>query len=181
MASFSSPSSSTTSPPEYSLYGDSASISNVTSALTSNCSALTVIASTILTANGSLPQGVNASLLPLYNPSYTEAYFRASSFALNSYFDDNMPDPAAVVNFTAPTPAPILLPASRRNVSFEACLNDTIANALPIEQGSWAVKGMQPNQGAAGLAALLVVGVLGGGRSQAMGMALVLVVVMMSV
>lgn len=180
MASFSSPSSSSTSPPEYSLYGDSDSIGNVTEALNSNCSALTVIPSTILTSNGSLPQGINTSLLPLYNPNYTEAYFRASSFALSSYFDDNTPDPAAVVNFTAPTPAPILLPASTRNVSFEACLSDTIANALPIEQGSWAVKGMKPNQGAAGLVALLVVGAVGGGRSQVMGMAVVLVVLMMS-
>lgn len=179
MASFSSPSSSTTAPPEYSLYGDSESIGNVTEALNSNCSAVTIVASTVLTANGTLPSGVNASLLPLYNPNYTESYFRASSFALSSFFDDNDPDPAAVVNFTAPTPPPTLYPASARDATFEACLNDTISNALPIEQGSWAVKSLQPSKAGAGLAAVLVV-VLGGGRSQAMVMVAVLLVLMMS-
>lgn len=179
MASFSSPSSSATSPPEYSLYGDSDSVGNVTAALNSNCSAITVIGSTVLNADGTLPSGVNASLLPLYNPNYTESYFRASSFALNSYFDDNKPDPAAVVNFTAPTPPPILLAAAKRNTSFEACLNDTISNALPIEQGSWAVGGLRPSKGGAGLTALVVVA-LGGGRSQAVVMVAVLLVLMMS-
>lgn len=182
MASFSSPSSSSTSAPEYSIYGDQESVGNVTEAIMSNCSAVTVVPSTPLDNDGAPTGGANTSLLPEFDPTYVGSYYRASSFALSTYFDDvaAQVDPAATVNFTAPATKPSLYPAAERDVSFQQCVNDTIATALPIEDAASAALGLRTMPGATmGVAALCAV-LLGGGERQMVVLVLAMLVLVAS-
>lgn len=184
MASFSSPSSSAAQPPQYALYGDATSVQSTSSALSSSCKAVTVVPSTQLDSNGSYPSGTNTTLLPPLDPTFTEQYYRASSFALQSYFDDvaASADPQATVNFTRPSPGPSLIPAAQRDAAFQQCVNETISQVLPIEQGSWAVGAVRPSKvGAAGAVGLAMVFLGGGGKeSQLMLVVVVALALVMS-
>ncbi|GAA5899524.1 hypothetical protein JCM5296_003728 [Sporobolomyces johnsonii] len=132
-ASFSPESYVSSAPPQYMIYGDSDSVSSVTSALTFNCSALIVIPSTPVSDNGTYPSSINETLLPPLDPTNVEAYYRASSFALYSFFQGQPPNPNATVGYTSPTNATAYLyPTGKRNATFESCVNDTISFALPI-------------------------------------------------
>lgn len=119
------------------MYGDQASVGNVTQALASQCQAVPVVNSTPVTDNGTYPSSTNTTLLPALDPVNVEAYYRASSFALYSFFTDSAQQGSnATVNYTEPVSTPpFKYDASLRNRSFESCVNDTISSTLPIEDG----------------------------------------------
>ncbi|GAA5972002.1 hypothetical protein JCM11641_002451 [Rhodosporidiobolus odoratus] len=185
VASLSLNSLNNTTPPQYLIYGDSASIGNVTSALTANCSAVMVVPAAAVGSDGTYTSAnatsgdTSAPLLPPLNPEDVLSYYRSSSFALFSYFDDHTADPDATANFTLPantdTNNTYHYPAASRDTKFESCLNSTIAGALPIEEGSYKEYTSAANRvGAkvdgqmAVLAALGVGCMVGGGRWQMM-------------
>ncbi|KAI5475147.1 hypothetical protein MNV49_001891 [Pseudohyphozyma bogoriensis] len=187
-ASFSPPSSGNTtsaSPPHYSLEGDAASIGNtsvgVLSALVNNCSAVIITPSTPLTDDATYPPSTNITLLPLPNPSYVDSFYRASSFALYSYYSDKVDTNSnTTTNFTVPQPTPVLISPAERNETFEACVNNTIALTLPIDEGatSWGMRRAGgPRKSWESLVVVLLV--MGGGRKVVVGVALTAVVVLM--
>ncbi|GAA5977189.1 hypothetical protein JCM10908_004889 [Rhodotorula pacifica] len=135
-ASFSPPGSAAGAPPQYLIYGDADSISNATTALTEDCAAYTVIPLTYVQDSGAYPDGTNTTLLPALDPSNVLEYYRASSFALYSFFYDRQVNPNATVNYTEPiSTQPYLYSASLRNATFQQCVNETLGDALPIEDG----------------------------------------------
>ncbi|GAA5962085.1 hypothetical protein JCM21900_001942 [Sporobolomyces salmonicolor] len=148
-ASFSPESYVSSAPPQYMIYGDSESVSSVASALTSNCSALIVTPPTPVSDNGTYPSSVNETLLPPLDPTNVESYYRASSFALYSFFRGQPSNPNATAGYTSPTNATAYLyPTGQRNATFESCVNDTISIALPIVDStsdSAAHRGTTPN------------------------------------
>ncbi|BGP01709.1 hypothetical protein NBRC10513v2_005348 [Rhodotorula toruloides] len=136
-ASFSPPGGNNSAPPQYMVYGDQDSVGNVTQALASQCQAVAVVGSTPVTDNGTYPSSTNTTLLPALDPINVESYYRASSFALYSFFTDSAQQGQnATTNYTEPisTP-PFKYDASLRDRSFESCVNDTISASLPIEDG----------------------------------------------
>ncbi|GAA5867540.1 hypothetical protein JCM3774_003871 [Rhodotorula dairenensis] len=135
-ASFSPAGSAAGAPPQYMIYGDADSVDNATLALGEDCGAYTVVPLTYVRDGGTYPDGTNTTLLPALDPSGVLAYYRASSFALYSFFDDRQVDPDATVNYTEPiSTAPYLYPAAVRDVAFQQCVNESLADALPIEDG----------------------------------------------
>jgi hypothetical protein len=126
----------------YMIFGDATSISNVTQALAANCSSVIVTPSTPFSDNRTYPAGTNLTLLPELDPTYAESYYRASSFALFSFFTNQSANQTEVgmarINFTVPTTSPVLYDPSMLNATFDACVNVTISNVLPIEAGSFA-------------------------------------------
>ncbi|KAM0751207.1 hypothetical protein T439DRAFT_228126 [Meredithblackwellia eburnea MCA 4105] len=139
VASFSPPGVAPYAPPQYMVFGDQGSVANVSSLLVSNCSAVTTVSTTLLNSDMTYPDGTNVTLLPAIDPTYIDGYYRASSFALFSFFQGEVVNTsAALVNFTEPATKPTLYDASVRNSTFESCVNDTISNGLPIEAGSFA-------------------------------------------
>lgn len=181
-ASFNPPSLTSISPPQYAIYGDSNSIDTVMRSISSDCKAITVIKRIALNDDGIAPN-TNTTLLPQINPVWVQSYYRASSFALSSYFTDSrITDPAALVNFTEPSTKPFLYEASLRDPTFEGCLNQTISRVLPIEGGStsFAIKGIKVNQTGSSLVASLVVVLLSGGRRMELVLALVVCVLIVS-
>ena len=165
-ASFSPSPFNASVPPLYMVYGDEASIGNVTQALQDDCSATVVVGSTPVSDDGTFPSSTNTTLLPRLDPSNVLTYYRASSFALYSFFEGQEADPAATVNYTESiSTAPFLYPAAARDVDFESCVNQTIQQTLPIEEGytSAAYRGVEAGRGqvlaAAALAVLVVNGV----------------------
>ncbi|GAA6031261.1 hypothetical protein JCM8097_005572 [Rhodosporidiobolus ruineniae] len=173
-------SNASSSPPQYLVFGDASSVSNVTAALSSRCAAAIVVGTTPVKDDGTYASSPMASsnqsapLLPGLNPQNVLSYYRSSSFALYSFFDNQPTNPNSTVNYTSPAsqPAPFLYPSSARNTSFESCLNSTIADALPIEQGKLYTSGaakarMAGEQGRMALfAAVGAMCVLGGVRWQ---------------
>ncbi|GAA5948224.1 hypothetical protein JCM3775_003601 [Rhodotorula graminis] len=165
-ASFSPSQLDASVPPQYMVYGDSASVGNVTQALQDDCGAVLVVDSTPVMDDGTFPSSTNSTLLPRLDPSNVLTYYRASSFALYSFFDGQEADPAATVNYTeSVSQAPYQYPADTRDVNFESCVNQTIQQTLPVEEGytSAAFGGAEARRGqvlaAAALAVLLVNGV----------------------
>lgn len=108
-------------------------------ALVANCSITVVIP---ITAVPYLPS-TNITLLPALDPAFIESYYRASSFALFSFYTDTTANQTELalsrVNFTALVAAPVLYDSATINATFLACVNDTISNVLPIEAGSFAM------------------------------------------
>ncbi|GAA6030448.1 hypothetical protein JCM8097_009113 [Rhodosporidiobolus ruineniae] len=183
VASFSSPSQSAQDPPQFLLYGDRSSVDEALSALTSDCSAVTVVGSTAVSDNGTYASNPSSSsnssavLLPSLDPTYVQSYYRSSSFALYSFFADSAnTDPAVLANFTLPagqdTARTFLYPASAHNSTFEQCVNGTIGDALPIEEGSYAAEdsnaagALRSSQGAVVGAVALAAVLLGGGAAR---------------
>ncbi|GAA5920437.1 hypothetical protein JCM1841_004550 [Sporobolomyces salmonicolor] len=123
-ASFSPESYVSSAPPQYMIYGDSDD-------------------------NGTYPSSVNETLLPSLDPTNVESYYRASSFALYSFFRGQPSNPNPTVGYTSPTSATAYLyPTGQRNTAFESCVNDTISIALPIVDStsdSAAHRGTTPN------------------------------------
>lgn len=134
-SSFSSPASSFPLP-QYLLHGDSTSINAILDSLTSQCSADILVPPTPLTGDNAYPPSTNFTLLPTPNPENIQQYYRDSSFALYGYFEDLIPSPEASINFTAPSIEPFIYAASLRNTTFDACVNATISENLPIEDGT---------------------------------------------
>lgn len=135
-ASFSPPGVAADAPPQYLIYGDAESVSNMTDFFTTDCDAYNVVAPTAVDDNGAYPSGTNTTLLPRLDPSQVLAYYRASSFALYSFFEDTPSSPNATVNYTEPiSTAPYLYPTSARNSTFEECLNQSLTESLPIADG----------------------------------------------
>ena len=128
-----SPNSTT---PQYLIHGDTTSISTILDSLTTQCSALIIVPSTPLLGDNSYPPSTNLTLLPTPNPANIQQYYRNSSFALYAYFDDLIPSPEASINFTAPSLEPFIYAAALRNTTFDACVNATISENLPIEEGT---------------------------------------------
>ncbi|GAA5889122.1 hypothetical protein JCM8208_007775 [Rhodotorula glutinis] len=165
-ASFSPAQLNTSVMPMYMVYGDEASIGNVTQALQDDCGAALVVDSTPVSDDGAFPSSTNTTLLPRLDPSNVLTYYRSSSFALYSFFEGQEADPAATVNYTetVSTP-PFQYPADARDLEFESCVNQTIQQTLPIEEGytSAAYRGVEAGRGqvlaAAALAVLVVNGV----------------------
>ncbi|GAA5968404.1 hypothetical protein JCM3765_000448 [Sporobolomyces pararoseus] len=145
-SSFSPPSLTSSEPPQYLVYGDADSVSNVTAALTTDCSATIVVGSTPIQENGSYDSSVNMTLLPSISPWNYLAYYRGSSFALYAFFQDNHNDSQRLVNYTEPEPtSPIYyFPADQRNQSFESCVNDTLNTWLPIQEAAQASSSSTP-------------------------------------
>ncbi|GAA5983549.1 hypothetical protein JCM5350_000271 [Sporobolomyces pararoseus] len=178
-SSFSPPSLTSSEPPQYMVYGDLDSVSNVTEALTSDCGATIVVPSTPIQENGSYDSSVNMTLLPSISPWNYLAYYRGSSFALYAFFQDNQNDSQRLVNYTEPEPtSPIYyFPADQRNQSFESCVNDTLNTWLPIQEGAQSSSSstggatsdagrLEMSSRAGGLAALFGVLLLSGMRWQ---------------
>lgn len=160
-ASFSPPGSAAGAPPQYMIYGDADSIDNATLALSEDCQAYTVVPLTYVQDNGAYPDGTNTTMLPALDPSNVLAYYRASSFALYSFFDDRQPDPNATVNYTEPiSTQPYLFPASERDAAFQQCVNETLADALPIEDGYVETSGAFPLHSSAASSPLLLMPLL---------------------
>ncbi|CEQ40117.1 SPOSA6832_01693 [Sporobolomyces salmonicolor] len=113
------------------------------------CSALIVTPPTPVSDNGTYPSSVNETLLPPLDPTNVESYYRASSFALYSFFRGQPSNPNPTVGYTSPTSATAYLyPTGQRNTAFESCVNDTISIALPIVDStsdSAAHRGTTPN------------------------------------
>ncbi|BGP41789.1 hypothetical protein JCM10449v2_005780 [Rhodotorula kratochvilovae] len=168
-ASFSPASSDASAPPQYMVYGDEASIADVTDAVAGDCSAVVVVESTPVSNNGTFPSSTNTTLLPRLNPENVLSYYRASSFALYSFFDGQAVNPNATVNYTDPIPTPPFeYPSNARNLDFEACVNQTIQDTLPIEEGytSAAFRGVEASGRNALCATLLAVLLVNGVKWQ---------------
>lgn len=120
------------------VYGDADSVSNVTEAITSDCSATIVVGSTPIQENGGYDSSVNMTLLPSISPWNYLSYYRGSSFALYAFFDNNQNDSQRLVNYTEPEPTSPLFyyPGDQRNQTFESCVNDTINTWLPIQEAA---------------------------------------------
>ncbi|GAA5957838.1 hypothetical protein JCM8115_006263 [Rhodotorula mucilaginosa] len=160
-SSFSPPGSAAGAPPQYMIYGDADSIDNATLALSEDCQAFTVVPLTHVQDDGAYPEGTNTTLLPALDPSNVLAYYRASSFALYSFFDDRQVDPNATVNYTEPiSTQPYLFSASERDAAFQQCVNETLADALPIEDGYVETSGALRVQSSAASSPLLLMPLL---------------------
>ncbi|GAA5822518.1 hypothetical protein JCM11251_006365 [Rhodosporidiobolus azoricus] len=191
------PSAGTENAPQYMLYGDTNSINSAWSAISSNCSAAAVYGQPPIpvSQNGTYDTSPNpapfassntsATLLPPLDPQNVLEFYRASSFALYAFFENNaVNNPNATEGYSRPagvdSSATYFYPSSARNSTFETCVNQTIALALPIEEGtteedgsSLAVRGAKVDMGGVMLAAGAVAMTAGGMRWQ-----LVVVVVM---
>ncbi|GAA5974500.1 hypothetical protein JCM11641_002059 [Rhodosporidiobolus odoratus] len=148
VASFSPATLNATTPPQYMLYGDEVSVGEAISALVEKCGAVLVVNNTAVRDDGSyaaspMAQGnETAALLPSLNPENVLEYYRASSFALYSFFTNqttSTTNSSLPANLTLPqtqsTSSTFLYPSPLRSASFEFCVNGTIADALPIEDG----------------------------------------------
>lgn len=134
-ASFSPAALGARAPPQYLVLGDRDSVSNVTEAIVTDCGAVIVVDSTPLQDDGTYGSGVNTTLLPPITPSNVEAYYRASSFALYSFFEGQQNNSEALVNYTEPAvPDPVYYyPADQVNSTFATCVNQSISTWLPIQ------------------------------------------------
>lgn len=137
-SSFSPPSLTSQDPPQYMVYGDVDSVSNVTEALTTDCSAMIVVGSTPIQEDGGYDASVNGTLLPSISPKNYLSYYRGSSFALYAFFDNNVNDSQRLVNYTEPASngPTFYYPGDQRNLTFESCVNDTINTWLPIQEAA---------------------------------------------
>ncbi|GAA5906534.1 uncharacterized protein JCM6883_004509 [Sporobolomyces salmoneus] len=178
-SSFSPPSLTSSNPPQYMVYGDVDSVSNVTEALTTDCSATIVVGSTPIQENGEYDSSVNMTLLPSISPENYLSFYRGSSFALYAFFDNNANDSQRLVNYTEPEPtSPVFYyPGDQRNQSFESCVNDTINTWLPIQEAASATAGstsgssqLELRARTGGLAALVGILLLSGMRWQSLVM-----------
>ncbi|GAA5934596.1 uncharacterized protein JCM15063_004627 [Sporobolomyces koalae] len=157
-ASFSPPSLAASDPPQYMVYGDADSVSNVTEALTADCAATIVVPSTRLNDDGGYDASVNTTLLPPITPTNVQTYYRSSSFALYSFFEGQQNDSQALVNYTEPAvSSPVFYyPQDQLNQTFADCVNQTISTWLPIQaaasssssSGSTSTSAASPSLGA---------------------------------
>ncbi|GAA5907248.1 hypothetical protein JCM6882_008401 [Rhodosporidiobolus microsporus] len=191
VTSFTSPpSTGTENAPQYMLFGDTNSINDAWSAISSNCSAAAVYGQppVAVSSNGTFDTAPNpapfassntsATLLPALDPQNVLEFYRASSFALYAFFEGaSETNPNATEGYTRPdgvdASATYFYPSSARNTTFEQCVNETIALALPIEEGtteedgaSFAVRGAKVDVRGLTLVAALAAAVGGGMRWQ---------------
>ncbi|KAH8919850.1 hypothetical protein BT69DRAFT_1352821 [Atractiella rhizophila] len=131
-SSFNPPSLTATSPPQYIVYGDNSSVAFIAESLVWNCSAVIV---------GNETTTTNQTLLPSPAPQYDLQYYRESSFVLGNFFEGyTSPSPPLNDSAANNVTAPFLYPSTDRNLTFQDCVNYTIAANLPISNSAHSSK-----------------------------------------